>query len=58
MVKRRKRTTVGWAVAAAAVVVAVATMVGTSGAGATSKAKSYPRAETLITSGSQWGNIA
>jgi peptide/nickel transport system substrate-binding protein len=58
MVKRRKRTTVSWAVAAVAIVVAVATMVGTSGAGATSKAKSYPRAETLITSGSQWGNIA
>lgn len=58
MVTRKKSsTTVGWTLTAVAAVVAAVTL-GSSGAGATSSAASYPRAQTLITSGSQWGNIA
>ena len=58
MVTRKKSsTTVGWTLTAVAAVV-VAVTLGSSGAGATSSAASYPRAQTLITSGSQWGNIA
>ena len=54
MVKRN--VVVGWLLTAL-LAVAVAAAFGTS-AGATSKAKSYPRAQTLITSGTQWGNIS
>ena len=52
-----KRTATGWLLAAL-VSVALAVAFGTAGAGATSQAKAYPRAQTLITSGTQWGNIA
>ena len=52
MVKRKGA--VGWLLIAAAFVAAL----GTGGAGATTQAKSYPRAQTLITSGTQWGNIS
>jgi peptide/nickel transport system substrate-binding protein len=51
------RSVVGWLLVAL-VAVAMAATLGTGGAGASSKAKAYPRAQTLITSGSQWGNIA
>lgn len=37
---------------------AVILSVGAHGASATRSAQSYPRSQTLITSGSQWGNIA
>jgi len=57
MAIRRKRTTVGWVLVALAAVALAATL-GTGGAGASYKAKAYPRSQTLITSGSQWGNIA
>jgi peptide/nickel transport system substrate-binding protein len=57
MVDRRRRSALGWALAAV-LVVALAATLGAGGAGATSKAKAYPRAQTLITSGTQWGNIA
>lgn len=56
MTIRRRRVAVGWALAAAAVVAVAAALAG--GAGASSHAKAYPRAQTLITSGTQWGNIA
>lgn len=56
MVIRRRRIAVGW-LFVAVVLVAVAAF-GTGGAGASSQAKAYPRAQTLITSGTQWGNIA
>jgi peptide/nickel transport system substrate-binding protein len=52
-----RRTAIGWLLTAVASV-AVAAAFGTAGAGATSQAKAYPRAQTLITSGTQWGNIA
>ena len=52
----RRRTAVVWILAAVAAVAVAATVSG--GAGAKSQAKAYPRAATLITSGSQWGNIA
>ncbi|MGZ4333418.1 MAG: ABC transporter substrate-binding protein [Gaiellaceae bacterium] len=57
MVTRRKRGALACALllALAAVLVAAA---GSGGAGASYQAKQYPRAETLVTSGSQWGNIA
>ncbi len=57
MVTRRKRRAVGWMIVAAAALV-LASVLGSSGADASYKAKSYPRGQTLITSGSQWGNIA
>ncbi|MGZ4315911.1 MAG: ABC transporter substrate-binding protein, partial [Gaiellaceae bacterium] len=38
--------------------VALVGSVGAGGSGVAAKAKSYPRALTLITSGTQWGNIA
>jgi peptide/nickel transport system substrate-binding protein len=57
MAIRRKRTTVGWALVAVAAM-AIAATLGSSGAGASYKAKAYPRSATLVTSGSQWGNIA
>jgi peptide/nickel transport system substrate-binding protein len=57
MVTRRNSRALVWALAAAMAVLMVAT-VGSGGAGASFKAKQYPRAETLISSGSQWGNIA
>ena len=53
----RQRTAIGGLLVATAAVV-VAAVFGTVGAGASSQAKAYPRAQTLITSGSQWGNIA
>jgi peptide/nickel transport system substrate-binding protein len=57
MVTRSRRAALGWLLVAS-VAVAVAAVFGTAGAGASYKAKAYPRAQTLITSGSQWGNIA
>lgn len=53
----RKRTAVG-SMLVAAVALAIAVAFGSTGAGASTQAKAYPRAQTLITSGSQWGNIA
>jgi peptide/nickel transport system substrate-binding protein len=47
---------VAMSIAMLALVVTVSLNAG--GASASSQAKSYPRAQTLITSGSQWGNIA
>ncbi len=60
MATRGKHRPVGWALVAlvALAAVAVAATLGSSGAGASYKAKSYPRVATLVTSGSQWGNIA
>jgi peptide/nickel transport system substrate-binding protein len=55
--RNRMRSVVGWLLVAL-VAVAMAATLGTGGAGASSTAKAYPRAQTLITSGSQWGNIA
>ena len=57
MIDRRRRGILGWALAAV-LVVALTTTLGAGGAGASFKAKSYPRAQTLITSGTQWGNIS
>ncbi len=57
MVTRRRHTAVAWLLAAAVAIAAVAAF-GTGGAGATWQAKSYPRDQTLVTSGTQWGNIA
>ena len=57
MAIRGKRTTVGWALVAVAAM-AIAATLGSSGAGASYQAKAYPRSATLVTSGSQWGNIA
>ena len=56
MVIRRRRA-VGWSLFVSAALV-VALLVGGGGAGASYQAKAYPRGQTLITSGSQWGNIA
>ena len=57
MAIRRKRAVVGSGlIAALAVTIAASLLAG--GAGATWQAKSYARAATLVTSGSQWGNIA
>lgn len=53
-----KKTVLGWLPAAAAVALLVAAALGTGGAGASSQAKAYPRGETLISSGTQWGNIS
>ncbi len=60
MAIRGKHRPAGWALLAlvALAAVAVAATLGSSGAGASYKAKSYPRVATLVTSGSQWGNIA
>jgi len=52
----RRKTAIGWFLFALAVVALAA--ISTGGAGATSKVKAYPRGQTLITSGTQWGNIA
>ena len=52
------RRTAGVGLLVAALAMAVAAVFGVGGAGASSQAKAYPRAQTLITSGSQWGNIA
>jgi peptide/nickel transport system substrate-binding protein len=57
MVTRRRHAAVGWLLAAVGAVAVIGAF-GTGGAGATWQAKSYPRAQTLITSGTQWGNIA
>ena len=57
MVTYSRRTAVVWLLVAA-LAVAVAAVFRVGGAGASSQAKAYPRAQTLITSGSQWGNIA
>jgi peptide/nickel transport system substrate-binding protein len=54
---RRMRSAVAWALVAT-VVAAIAATFGIGGAGATYQAKAYPRGDTLITSGTQWGNIA
>jgi len=56
MVTRTRRIAVGWVLAAAAAVVLATMLAG--GAGASYQAKAYPRDATLITSGTQWGNIA
>ena len=56
MVIRMNRGAVVWLLAAVAAVALAATVSG--GAGASYKSKSYPRGSTLITSGTQWGNIA
>ena len=53
----RRRTAVSWLIVATAAV-ALAAVFGTGGAGASYQGKAYPRAQSLITSGSQWGNIA
>ena len=53
MVSRRKL-----AVCIGVVAVAAVSLLAASWAGAQSKAASYPREDTLITSGTQWGNIA
>ena len=57
MAIRKRHYSAGLALVAIAAIAAVATL-GSGGAGASYKAKSYPRAQTLITSGTQWGNIA
>ena len=57
MVNRRRSIVLGLALAAT-MVVALVGSVGAGGSGVAAKAKSYPRSQTLITSGSQWGNIA
>jgi peptide/nickel transport system substrate-binding protein len=57
MAIRKRHYSAGLALVAIAALALVATL-GSGGAGASYKAKSYPRAQTLITSGSQWGNIA
>jgi peptide/nickel transport system substrate-binding protein len=57
MAIRWKKAAVGVSlIAVLAAVVAVS--LGSGGAGASWQAKSYARADTLVTSGSQWGNIA
>ncbi len=56
MVVRRNRVAVAGVLAAITAVALAATLAG--GAGASSQAKAYPRAQTLVTSGTQWGNIA
>jgi peptide/nickel transport system substrate-binding protein len=53
----RKKIAGGWLLAAGLALL-VAAAFGTGGAGASSQAKTYPRAQTLISSGTQWGNIA
>ena len=53
----RRRTALAW-LFAALVAVAVAATLGSTTAKGSYQAKAYPRAQTLITSGSQWGNIA
>jgi peptide/nickel transport system substrate-binding protein len=53
-----KRTTLGLALAALAAVVFSAGGAGASPAGKQSALIGYPRSQTLITSGTQWGNIA
>src|SRR5262245_19433253 len=56
MASRRRRQIVTLGLIAAAVAIAFSAA---GGAGARSKsAKAYPRNQTLITSGTQWGNIA
>jgi peptide/nickel transport system substrate-binding protein len=57
MAIRRKKTVVGLGLMVALVAI-VAASLGSGGAGAAYKAKAYARANTLITSGTQWGNIA
>jgi peptide/nickel transport system substrate-binding protein len=57
MVIRRKKGSLAWVLLVAVLALVVAA-VGSGGAGASFKAKQYPRAQTLITSGTQWGNIA
>ena len=51
-----KRTAVGLGVIAMAVAVTVTA--GSAGASKKSSLANYPRSQTLITSGTQWGNIA
>ena len=57
MAIRRKKAVVGLGLMVALVAI-VAASLGSGGAGAADKAKAYARANTLITSGTQWGNIA
>jgi peptide/nickel transport system substrate-binding protein len=54
---RRRGRAVTWLIVAVTAS-AVAISVGIGGAGASYKLKAYPRAQTLVTSGTQWGNIA
>ena len=62
MAVRKKWKVAGIGVTAVAVAVAVAATVGAGGVGASPYikigGKAYPRSQTLITSGTQWGNIA
>ena len=51
-----KRTAVGLGLIAVAVAVSVTA--GSAGAAKKGSLAAYPRADTLITSGTQWGNIA
>jgi peptide/nickel transport system substrate-binding protein len=58
MAIRRKRTVAGVGFFAVVTAVIVAVSLGAGGVGAKSNvAKAYPRAQTLITSGTQWGNV-
>jgi peptide/nickel transport system substrate-binding protein len=57
VVNLRKRGVAGVLTAAAAASLALVVSLGATGASA-SQTASYPRSQTLITSGTQWGNIA
>ncbi len=57
MVGRKGRWALAWALAAV-LAGSLVVVFGSGGAGASYRAKSYPRSETLVTSGTQWGNIA
>jgi peptide/nickel transport system substrate-binding protein len=54
---RRMRSVIACALVVT-VAAALAATFGIGGAGASYQAKAYPRGDTLITSGTQWGNIA
>jgi len=58
MKRVRRQTTVGLALVALAAVAFTATGAGASPAGKLRPLANYPRSQTLITSGTQWGNIA
>jgi peptide/nickel transport system substrate-binding protein len=58
MKRVRRQTAVGLALVALAAVAFTATGAGASPAGKLRPLANYPRSQTLITSGTQWGNIA
>jgi peptide/nickel transport system substrate-binding protein len=58
MSKRKTRTAAWLSVIAMAVAAVAFITAGGAGAGAKSALAGYPRGQTLITSGTQWGNIA